>query len=54
MTLRYLGVPVEEKTFMFGDNKPVVDGSMTPHAQLHKRHTALAFHRVREAVASKL
>ena len=54
MTLRYLGVPIEEKTFMFGDNKPVVDGSMTPHAQLHKRHTALAFHRVREAVASKI
>ena len=29
MTLHYLGVPVGEKTFMFGDNKPAVDGSMT-------------------------
>ena len=27
---------------------------MTPHAQLHKRHTAMAFHCVREAVASKI
>ena len=50
-TLRYLGVPIREKTYMFGDNKPVVDGCMKPHAQLHKRHTAFSFHRVREAVA---
>ncbi len=27
---------------------------MHPHAKLHKHHTALAFHRVREAVASKM
>ena len=53
MPLCYLGVPIGEKTFMFGNNKPVVDGFMTPHAQLHKRHTSLAFHQVMEAVASK-
>ena len=27
---------------------------MKPHAQLHERHTALSFHRVREAIASKI
>jgi len=27
---------------------------MTPHAKLHKRHNALSFHRVREAIAAKL
>jgi hypothetical protein len=27
-TLRYLGVPIREKNFMFGDNKSVVDSSM--------------------------
>ena len=27
---------------------------MTPHAKLHKRHTALSFHRVREAIAGKI
>jgi hypothetical protein len=37
---------------MFGDNKSVVDSSMTVHAKLHKRHTMLSFHRVREAIAS--
>jgi len=52
-TLRYLGVPIREKSYVFGDNKTVIDSSSTPHAKLHKRHNALSFHRVREAVASK-
>ena len=51
-TLRYLGVPIRDKSFMFGDNKSVVDSSMQVHAKLHKRHTMLSFHRVRECVAS--
>ena len=54
MTLRYLGVPLNEKAYMFGDNKSVVDSSSRPHAKLHKRHTALSFHCVREAIASKM
>ena len=37
---------------MYGDNKSVVDSSMQLHAKLHKRHTMLSFHRVREAIAS--
>ena len=52
-TLRYLGVPVRERSYMFGDNKAVVDSSVHPHSKLHKRHNALSFHRVREAIASK-
>ncbi len=51
-TLRYLGVPIRDKSYMFGDNKSVVDSSTRLHAKLHKRHTALSFHRVREAIAS--
>ena len=53
-TLRYLGVSVKKKSFMFGDNRSVVDSSMTPHAKIHKRHVALSFHRVREAIAAKI
>ena len=52
-TLRYLRVPVCEKSYMFGDNESVVNSSSIPHAKLHKRHTALSFHHVCEAVASK-
>ena len=51
-TLYYLGVHVRDISYMFGDNKSVVDSSTQIHAKLHKRHTMLSFHRVREAVAS--
>ena len=54
LTLRYLGVPLRESDYMFGDNESVVGSSTLPHAKLHKRHTALSFHRVREAIASKM
>jgi hypothetical protein len=53
MTLHYLSIPIREKSYFFGDNKTVIDASSTPHAKLHKRHNALSFHHVREAVASK-
>ena len=52
-TLRYLGVPIRDQSYMFGDNESVVNSSSIPHHRLHKRHTALSFHWVREAVASK-
>ena len=52
-TLCFLGVRVKDKSYMFRDNESVVNSSMGIHAKLHKRHTALSFHRVREAVASK-
>ncbi len=51
-TFRYLGVPIEEKSYMFGDNESVVNSSTELYAKLNKRHTALSFHRVREAIAS--
>ena len=50
-TLRYLGVPIEGKSLMFGDNQSVVNCAM-PHSQLSKRHHALNWHRVREMIAS--
>lgn len=51
-TLRYLGVPIEDKTYMFGDNQSVVTSSTLPHSVLKKRHQLLAYHRVREAIAA--
>ena len=52
-TLRYLGVPIIEKSYMFGDNNSVVNSSNEVYAKLHKRHNMLSFHCVREAIASK-
>ena len=51
-TLHMLGAPLEQNSYMFGDNKSVVTQSTLPHSKLAKRWYALAYHRVREAVAS--
>ena len=50
--LQYLGVPIEDQSYMFGDNEAVVKSGSIPHSQLSKRHHALAYHFTREAVAS--
>ena len=52
-TLRYLGVPVDEVSYMFGDNESVVNSASIPHSKLHKRHNALSYHRTREAIAAR-
>ena len=52
-TLQYLGVNVNDKSYMFGDNDAVVNSSTNVYAKLHKCHNALSFHRVCEAIASK-
>ena len=54
LTLRYLGVPLRVTDYLFGDNESVVTSSTLPHAKIHKRHTVLSFHRVREAIASNM
>jgi hypothetical protein len=53
-TLRYLGVPVNTKSYMFGDNQAVVTNSAIPHSSLNKRYNALSYHRVREMIAAKI
>ena len=52
--LCYMGIPVEKITYLFGDNRSVVNSSTMPHAKLHKRHNVLSFHRVQEVIASKI
>ena len=53
-TLRYLGVPIIGSTYLYGDNKSVVDSCTVPRARIHKRHVILSFHRVREAIAARI
>jgi len=52
LTLRYLGVPIDGSSMIFGDNESVVNATSHPHGKLHKRHNALAYHKTREAVAA--
>jgi len=49
---RYLGVPIIGKDYMFGDNESVVNSSTRIDSKLHKRHNALSYHKVREAIAA--
>ena len=49
--LRMLGVLVID-SYMFGDNQSVLTNSTV--LQLNKRYNALAYHRVREAIAAKV
>ena len=53
-TLRYLGVPITTKYFLFSDNRSVVTSATLPHSTLTKRHNILAFHSVRKAITAKL
>ena len=51
-TLMYLGVPVRSKSYMFGDNKSVVDSASIPTSPLSKKSTLATYSRVREAIAA--
>jgi hypothetical protein len=51
-TLRMMGIPIDGPSWMFGDNQSVLTSSTIPHSSLNKRHNALSYHRVREAIAA--
>ena len=42
-TLRYLGGPIGDESFLFGDNRLVVTSATLPHSTLTKRHIYLHF-----------
>jgi hypothetical protein len=50
--LRSFGVPVTRATRMFGDNMSVLLNISHPDSQLKKKHIAIAYHILRENVAS--
>ena len=50
-TLRMLGCNVDTPSYMFGDNMSVITQGNIPSSSLKKRHNAISYHRVREAVA---
>jgi hypothetical protein len=49
--LRMMGVPLTEECAVFCDNSAVVTNTR-PEATLKKKHAAINFHRVREAIAA--
>ena len=53
-TLRMLGVGIDGPTLMLGDNKSVVLNTSVPSSLLKKKHCAINYHRVREAIAAQI
>jgi hypothetical protein len=49
--LRMLGVPVDGPSLMLGDNQSVIISTTMPSSALNQKHNAIAYHRVREAIA---
>ena len=50
--LRMFGVPIEGEARIFCDNESVVNSSGNPETVLKKKHCSVAYHKVREMVAS--
>ena len=51
-TLMYPGVPIRSKSYMFGDNKSVINSASIPTSTLSKKSTLASYHRVRKAIAA--
>lgn len=52
--LRCMGIPVIQPTNLYGDNLGVMQSATIPDSDLKKKHVAVSYHFVREAVASKI
>jgi hypothetical protein len=52
--LRMFGVPIDGPTNVFCDNNGVVKNASIPHSTLLKKHNAINYHAVREAVAAQI
>jgi hypothetical protein len=52
--LRSLGVHLDGPTLMLGASMSVALNTSVPSSALKKNHNAIAYHRVREAIAAKV
>ena len=49
--LCYLGKPVGEMDYVWGDNESMINSSTIPESKLNKRHNILSFHYVRSMIS---
>ena len=52
--LRSIGVKIDGPALLLGDNMSVVLNTSVPSSVLKKKHQAICYHRVREAIAAKI
>ena len=53
-TLRSVGIPVIGATYLFGDNKGLVQSSQNPTSILKKKHVFLLFSRICKAIVAEI
>jgi hypothetical protein len=49
-----MGIPVTKPTDLFGDNFGVIQSAEIPEGELKKKHIAISYHYMREAIASQI
>ncbi len=52
--LRMIGVNIDGPAIMLGDNMSVILNTSVPSSVLKKKHNAIAYHKVREAIAASI
>ena len=52
--LRWLGIPVKNPTKVFGNNWGVIQSASIPESELKKKHIAISYHYVREAISARI
>lgn len=50
--LRMLGIPIIGSSILFGDNASMITSTTIPSSSLKKKHNAIGYHRIREAIAA--
>jgi hypothetical protein len=52
--LRCLGIPVTRHTDLFGDNFGVIQSAKIPEGEFKKKHIAISYHHIREAITANI
>jgi len=52
--LQCLDIPVTLPTNLFGDNFDVIQSANIPEGELKKKHVAISYHYIREAITAKI
>ena len=50
--LRMMGVPLNDPTYVYGDNMSVINNTSKPESTLKKKSNSICYHAAREAVAA--
>ena len=54
LMLQCLGIPLTRPTDLFGDNFGVIQSAEIPEGELKKKHIAILYHYLQEAIAARI